>query len=573
MNERQEQPLGFERPERARSRRGRRRQRKAERHDPRRFSDLLVGDASGPETIRSLIGLVDSVLSIVERTAWELREVAETAGAGYRNITESTVAGYRQVVESAGGSEVVEGAGGPEVSSDEGELGRAAARAPLRFKRLASTAWMLAQLAMTYRGHAFRSAFVSRESAAADLDKLHAKNARRFYETSVEQGGALLKVGQLLSARHDLLPPAWISELSKLQDEVPALPPGTARAVVEAEFGKPLEQLFEVFDEQPVAAASIGQVHRARTPSGEWVAVKVQRPGISELIDTDLELLGMFIQSIRSMLPPADYAMIEREISSTVKGETDYVLEARMMGLIAAFFAGHPAIRVPEPVPDLCGRRVLTSRFVDARKISDFLGDCAKRRDSGDREAGRRLDRVMSLLLEAYVRMVLEAGVFQADPHPGNLLVTADDELVVLDFGATKVLPPKVREGYLAVVRAFIFGDRQRLAVLLDELGFRTASGQPETLLMFAEILLQTMRQAIEGGGGFAWPTKQELLSQASELLRQVERDPVVSLPAEFVMTARVFGTLGGLFMHYRPNIDYTKALLPIIGQALAQPS
>jgi ubiquinone biosynthesis protein len=328
-----------------------------------------------------------------------------------------------------------------------------------------------------------------------------------------------------------------------------------------------------VFDEQPIAAASIGQVHRARTWAGEWVAVKVQRPGVGELIDADLELLSIFIQSIRSMLPPADYTTIENEISTMVRGETDYVLEAEMMGKTAAFFADHPAIIVPEPVPELCGRQVLTSRFVDGRKISDVLAECAKKRDAGDQEAGRRLDRVMSLLLEAYVRMVLEAGVFQADPHPGNLLVTVDDELVVLDFGATKLLPAKVRDGYLAVVRAFIFGDRQRLAELLDELGFRTASGRPETLLMFAEILLQTMRQAVERKGALVWPTKEQLLSQASEVVEQLERDPVVSLPPEFIMTARVFGTLGGLFMHYRPNVDYAKALMPIIGQALAQSS
>jgi len=244
-----------------------------------------------------------------------------------------------------------------------------------------------------------------------------------------------------------------------------------------------------------------------------------------------------------------------------------------MMGELSAFFADHPAIHVPEPVAELCGQRVITSRFMEGRKITDLLTDYAARRDSGDAEAGRRLDRVMSLLLEAYVRMVLEAGVFQADPHPGNLLVTARDELVVLDFGATKLLPREVRDGYLAVVRAFIFGDRQRLAELLDELGFRTASGRPDTLLMFAEILLQTMRQAVESGASLVWPTKQELLAQASELFAQVERDPVVSLPPEFVMTARVFGTLGGLFMHYRPKLDYSKALLPIIGQALVRAS
>jgi len=118
------------------------------------------------------------------------------------------------------------------------------------------------------------------------------------------------------------------------------------------------------------------------------------------------------------------------------------------------------------------------------------------------------------------------------------------------------------------VVRAFVFGDRARLAELFGELGFRTASGKPDTLLMFSEILLQQMRDAVQDPGSFAWPGKQQLLSQASELLRQSERDPVVRLPPEFVMIARVFGTLGGLFMHYQPSVDYARALMPIIAGA-----
>jgi ubiquinone biosynthesis protein len=196
------------------------------------------------------------------------------------------------------------------------------------------------------------------------------------------------------------------------------------------------------------------------------------------------------------------------------------------------------------------------------------------KRDAGDEVAGARLDRVMSLLLEAYVRMVLEAGVFQADPHPGNLLVTPDDKLVVLDFGATQPLDDAIRDRYLNVVRAFIFGDRTRLAELLFELGFRTRSGKPETLLSFADVLLQQMKSAAESsqqGAAFSWPTKQEMFAQAAELLHQAEADPVVTLPAEFVMIARVFGTLGGLFMHYRPRVDYQKSLLPVIGSALGR--
>src|SRR5262249_31334685 len=155
--------------------------------------------------------------------------------------------------------------------------------------------------------------------------------------------------------------------------------------------------------------------------------------------------------------------------------------------------------------------------FVEGRKITHVLDELRVARDAGDERARARLDRVMSLLLEAYVRMVLDAGVFQADPHPGNLLVTADDRLVVLDFGATQALADEVRDRYRGVVRAFIFGDRARLAELLSELGFRTKSGQPDTLFSFADVLLQQMKGAAESserGTAFAWPTKEQLLSQ-----------------------------------------------------------
>ena len=557
-----DQSVDSTRPER-RARRARRRQRRREQRRPRQhdaswLADALTEGASAPERLRAVVGLVDSVLGIVEGMARDLRKAADEAGSAWGAANRQRHATQRAHLDPT--------AAPPDLE----DLRRAAARVPVKFRRLATTAWMLAQLAVSYRAHAFRSAFVSREAAAEALERLHDKNARRFYETSATQGGAFLKVGQLLSARHDSLPAVWIAELSKLQDDVPGLEPETARSVIEAEFGAPIGSLFASFEDRPIAAASIGQVHEAVSLAGERVAVKVQRPGIAELIDTDLELLALFVDGIRSMLPPADHDTIEREIQSMVRGETDYIREAEMMGKLADFFAGDASIIVPQPLRSLCGQRVITSQFVDGRKITDVLGELVARRETGDAKAGERVDRVMSSLLEAYVRMVLEAGVFQADPHPGNLLVTADDRLVVLDFGATKPLEPESRDGYLGVVRAFIFGDRERLAELLFELGFRTASGKPDTLLMFAEILLQQMRDAVQKHGTFAWPTKAQLLSQASELLRQAERDPVVSLPAEFVMIARVFGTLGGLFMHYRPRIDYAKALMPIITGAVS---
>jgi ubiquinone biosynthesis protein len=171
------------------------------------------------------------------------------------------------------------------------------------------------------------------------------------------------------------------------------------------------------------------------------------------------------------------------------------------------------------------------------------------------------------LLLEAYLRQVLEAGTFQADPHPGNLLVTPEGKIVVLDFGCAQTLTPEVRERYLALMGAFMTSDRARMAELFTELGFRTRSGRPDTLHLFADALLTDIGQAARGS--IRWPTREEFGARMASLLAACEDDPVTVLPGEFIMIARVFGTLGGLFARYRPDIDFVRHVLPVLGPAL----
>jgi ubiquinone biosynthesis protein len=338
------------------------------------------------------------------------------------------------------------------------------------------------------------------------------------------------------------------------------------RRVVELDLGRPLGELFQHFDPEPIAAASIGQVHRALSLDGRAVAVKVQRPGIATRIAMDMDLLETALAGVRSILPPTDYETITAEVRAMVEGEMDFRAEARMMEQLADFLDGVSGILVPRTHPALCSTRVLTSDLIEGRKITVVLDELAAERDRGDAEAARRLSGILGRVLEAYVRQVLEAGVFQADPHPGNLLLSDRDEVALLDFGCTKVMPPGKREGYLALVRAFLRGDRADMIACLEQLGFSTRSGDPETLLTFTELLLSQFRDAMVRGQRSVWLSHGELMARAGELLESAERDPVVRLPTEFVMISRVFGVLGGLLHHYRPQIDYARHLAPVLG-------
>jgi len=421
-----------------------------------------------------------------------------------------------------------------------------------RGARLSQTGWMLAKVMADYRAFAIYSAFLTDGKRARLLERIHQRAARSFYRTSVEQRGAFLKVGQLLSARPDLLPGAWIEALAPLQDSVPAVPFTEVRAAVESELGVPIEQRFARFDEAPLAAASIGQVHRARTLDGEEVAVKVQRPGIGELIDHDLALLEVFLQSLDGILPPTDYETIAAEVRRAIRAELDYLAEADAMAEAGRLFAGTPGVRVPRPLRSLSTARLLTATFEPGEKITAAL----------ERLDGPARADLLGRLLASYLRQVLEAGRFQADPHPGNFLRADDGALILLDFGCTRALDEPQRRGYRGLVRAFLAGDREKLAPILAELGFVTKSGEPDTLLAFADALLESFRRGA-AQGTFSWPTREELYAEASALAEAAQRDPVTRIPAEFVLIGRVFGTLAGLFQHYRPAIDFGSYVLP----------
>lgn len=497
------------------------------------------------EELRTWLKILDAALRAVEQTAWESRRLgAEWVEAARQDILH--------------------------VRDRKGEL----ASLQARLKRATQCGWVLTKIASSYRWHLTRAAFTSRRSSASALTRLHAKNADRFRDLCMAQGGAFLKVGQLLSARPDLLPTVWVDSLSCLQDDAPPVPIEEILEVLEEELGGTVEELFLHFERQPLAAASIGQVHRASLLDGREVAVKVQRPGVGETIELDMELLCMFLEGTKSMLPPTDYDTIVGEVKKLIREELDYERERRHTARAAAFFGEDPRISAPMPVAEYCSPRVLTTEMACGEKITTALDRLKKLSDDvdadGSEEATQEIADVLGTLLQAYVRQILVAGHFQADPHPGNLLYDEDAGLTLLDFGCSKTLDEATRHAYLKLVQAFVVSDRESLVLQLSALGFRTRSGSADTLLVFVDVLLKEFRDAQASGGPLRFRKPEELITDAKMVMAAASADPVERIPEEFVMIARVFGTIGGLFTHYEPEIDFSRHVMPTLIAAMS---
>ena len=290
---------------------------------------------------------------------------------------------------------------------------------------------------------------------------------------AVRMGGVLIKVGQFLSSRLDVMPREITSELAGLQDEVGAETFEAIRREVETEFGGPLLSRFCEFDPVPLASASIGQVHRARLcaePGGELsppVVVKVQRPGIQAIVEADLaavRAVGRWLQRFRSVRRHADVSALIEEFSRSLYEELDYIHEGKNAERFAVNFAARPDVVVPGVIWSHTTRRVLTLQDVGAIKITDYAAIEA---------AGIRRGEVATRLLEVYLKQVFEDAFFHADPHPGNLFVLPVPggpgarrggwKLVFVDFGMTGTLSPEAFAGLRECLLAFGTRDAPRL--------------------------------------------------------------------------------------------------------------
>lgn len=383
----------------------------------------------------------------------------------------------------------------------------------------------------------------------------HRHRAEVLLESLLALGPTFIKLGQLLSTRPDVLPPAYIDVLSALQDDVPPAPWPEAKAVLEDELG-PVDERFASFDTDPISGASLGQVYRARldperenptrtgssAESGREVAVKVRRPNIEALVRADLRVIRWSLPLLLYFVDDARAFSLEnlaQEFSKTIREEMDYVREAEMLTEIRANFYDDDRFIIPDVIESHSGQRVLTMEYVEGTKINDV--------DELEREGIDRT-RVAENLERSYLQMIIDDGVFHADPHPGNLAVTDGGRIVFYDFGMSGRVDPFVQEKIVDFYVAVANQDIDGILDALIEIG--TLSPDADRGVM-AEVMEIAIRDA-----------RGEDVEQyrVNQIVGQIE-DSIYAfpfrLPKNLALVLRVATVVEGVCVTLDPDFDF----------------
>ncbi|WP_066381401.1 MULTISPECIES: AarF/ABC1/UbiB kinase family protein [unclassified Anabaena] len=372
--------------------------------------------------------------------------------------------------------------------------------------------------------------------------------------TLLELGPTFIKVGQLFSTRADIFPSEYVEELAKLQDKVPAFSYEQVEKIVEQELGKKIPELFQSFEPIPLAAASLGQVHKAVLHSGEAVVVKVQRPGLKKLFEIDLQILkgiARYFQNHPKWGPGRDWIGIYEECCRILWEEIDYLNEGRNADAFRRNFRGYDWVKVPKVYWRYASPRVLTLEYVPGIKISQYEALEA---------AGLDRKVIARQGAQAYLMQLLNDGFFHADPHPGNIAVSPDGSLIFYDFGMMGRIKSNVREGLMATLFGIAQKDGDRVVQSLIDLGAIAPVNDMGPVRRSVQYMLDNFMDK---------PFEAQSVAAISDDLYEIAYNQPFRFPATFTFVMRAFSTLEGVGKGLDPDFNFMEVAQPYAMQLI----
>ncbi len=396
--------------------------------------------------------------------------------------------------------------------------------------------------------------------ARRKMEPIHRRRAVQFRDTALALGGVLVKLGQFLGVRADIMPDAYIEELSKLQDQVPPVSYEDVIRVVESEFKRPLREVFPKFSKTPVAAASLAQVHDAELPDGTPVVVKVQRPGIDELADLDLATFSYLVEGIATLTEWGkrhDLPALAAEFARVFGDELDFYREAHYAERFAANFAGDPHVYIPKVYWDYVTQKIITLEKVNGVKPNDLVGMRKRGIDPKD---------VADTIVNAYLKQILEDGFFHADPHPGNLFVSPGPVIAFVDFGMVDDIGKDAKFLFADLIVAIGRRDIDEIVAILSKLGFVRPGVDTSPVKDAIDWLLSNYESLAAKEIDF------ESLDRLQADIRRIIYEQPLTVPSEFGFLGRAVAVAVGLIVQMVSDYDFVAAVKPYIDRTIMTP-
>jgi predicted unusual protein kinase regulating ubiquinone biosynthesis (AarF/ABC1/UbiB family) len=429
---------------------------------------------------------------------------------------------------------------------------------PPRLGRWLAVTTLAARIYGGYKAITVRENRLGEQEAERRRIKHNAWSANHYYNLAVDRQGLLIKLGQVIGSRPDLIPEEYTNILSRLQDAVPPRPFPIIKRRVERQLERPITDVFSDFEETPIASASLAQVHRARLkqPVRDHtdVAVKVQYPGIDTIVHQDLANVRFLMRILGIFERNLDFTPIVEELSHNVPMELDFINEGHSAETIARNFAEREDIIVPDIIWEYSTRRVLTMEYTGGVKITDLEGMARE---------GINPQEVSQLVTDAYCEQLYLHGMFHADPHPGNFFVRPGPKLVMLDFGLCRQLDDKFRIGYARLTESMLTWNISEMIQAYKDLGIKVKNADDPAVYLelgraFTDTSLDDRAYA-----------DRDLVEAANERLKvAVRNNPITEIPRELLLIMRVTGLLSGLGKYLDSRVDVTNTLLPYVRAA-----